>query len=128
MQVRIGFHIQQAYWFYIDYYRGELYVAFLLPLLCLPTKLCKTETKILVLLNAAAAAAAAALLLSATRYPHLEPVSETQLARELFARVFGAATSEMVNACRKWKKYSRSINTYGIICLNDKLNQYESID
>ena len=50
-------------------------------------------------------------------------LTETQLAWELLARVFGGTTSEMVNACKKWKNYAKSINTYGIICLNEKLNQ-----
>ena len=37
LQVRVGFHIQQAYWYYIDYYRGELCVVSLLSLLLLST-------------------------------------------------------------------------------------------
>ena len=50
-------------------------------------------------------------------------VSETALARELLGRVFGSATDSMVIACKRWRNYSKSINTYGIICLNKQMNQ-----
>ena len=54
-------------------------------------------------------------------------MSESSLARELLTRCFGCATPDMLNASKRWRNYSKSINTYGIICLNQKLNQYVAV-